>query len=125
MMFTSRKSLKTLGRWLAGFMAGAWLMAAAAPCVMAGNDCGLAHGSKQCALPDMVAQCGSAALDCELPSPNPLTTASLDLPTPLAVAIATLPALPAPIIVPERRWQQARWQIPFTPLNLQHARLLI
>jgi hypothetical protein len=120
-MLFSRRRIKSFARSFAVLLAGLWLAAAAAPCVMAETDC---H-DPGCAQQMLAEGNGAAVLDCQLPNPNPPTDVSF---APMAIApvvVALLPAAPAPDTAPPRQWVRSALNLPFTPLNLQHARLLI
>ena len=132
MIRLSRKHREHTTRGLLATLAGLWLLAAAAPCVMAqppicppdmvGNHC--PHES-QPAL-DAADNCDAlAALNCRLPNPNP-PSAALDIPAPAAVLLQTFPMV-LDVIQADRLSHFAHTTVdPPTPLlNRKQSRLLI
>ncbi len=99
MLSGNRNNVRRTARGLLATLAGVWLLAAAAPCVMAqapacppdmvGNHC--PHESQPTL--DAADNCDAlAALNCRLPSPNP-PSATLDMPAPAPVLLQTLPVV--------------------------------
>ncbi len=119
-MWRMRRIRKTISRQVLVLLAGAWLASVIAPCVMV-DDCCNDAGQVMASLES----CATAALDCQLPDPNPRSDVRADSPTPAPVMLALLPVRVAANPVLERHWTEVQRHLPFTPLNLQHARLLI
>ncbi len=122
-MLFSRRQIRSTARTFAALLAALWIAAAAAPCVMANADC---H-DPGCAEQMLTTGDAAAMLNCELPDPNPPATAGFSSVAiaPMPMVVALLPLLPAVNETPPRQWLWSSLHIPFTPLNLKHARLLI
>lgn len=100
MIHLGRKHQKRTARGLLATLAGLWLLAAAAPCVvmaqpsacppdMAGNHC--PHETQPTL--DTADNCDAlAALNCRLPNPNP-PSITLDVPAPMPMLLQTLPVM--------------------------------
>lgn len=129
MLSGNRNGVRRTARGLLALMAGAWLLAAAAPCVMAQPMPMPADHTGCC--PDKAsppaADCAAlTALDCQLPKPAPLTGAAFDLPAPMPVLLYSLPVMPV-MAAPIRPRQFIDVYDPSPPhvLNRKHSRLLI
>jgi hypothetical protein len=132
MIRLSRKHRKHTTRGLLAVVAGLWLLASAAPCVMAqpmaypqdtaGNHCPNETPHALVAADNCDAL---AALNCRLPDPNP-PSATLDLPAPAPMLLQTLPAAPA-VFHTNRPPSFARAAVdpPTLTLNRKQSRLLI
>ncbi len=131
MIHPGRKHQKRTARGLLATLVGLWLLAAAAPCVMAqpsayppdmvGSHC----PQSQPAL-DAADNCDAlAALNCRLPNPNP-PSAALDIPAPTPVLLQTFPIV-LDVIQADRLSHFAHTTVdPPTPLlNRKQSRLLI
>lgn len=118
-----RRLSRTIARQVLVLLAGAWLAGVIAPCVMVDDCCD--DGGQVMAFVASLETCGTTALDCQLPDLNPRSDVKADNPTPTPVVLALLPIATVPIPTPERHWTRVQGRLPFTPLNLQHARLLI
>lgn len=125
------KKLKPIARGLLATIASLWLVAGAAPCVMAQSQ-PMNHGSVHCPMHDGVVnmdadECGPAmAVSCQLPDlQSPLAVALGDL----AVTPALLTVLPVVVAVPDNsiplRHDFFRPDIPAPPLHIQYLTLLI
>ena len=124
-----RTNLKPLARSLIAAMASLWLVAAAAPCVMAQSQ-QMDYTAPRCAMPmaqaDMKNCDPVTAVSCQLPNINsPLITALGDL----AATPVLLTILPASVIFPETRQHPPQDfynpNIPETPLHIQHLTLIL
>lgn len=118
-----RRLSKTIARQVLVLLAGAWLASAIAPCVMVDDCCN--DTGQVMAFSSSLETCATAALDCQVPDPNPRSDLRADNPAPTPVMLALLPIEVTAIPVLERHWTEVQRRLPFTPLNLQHARLLI
>ena len=132
MIHLSRKHQKRTARDLLAALVGVWLLAAAAPCVMAqppaclpdmtGKYC---PNENQPAL-DAADGCDAlAALNCRLPDPNPPSIA-LDIPAPAPILLQTLPVVPEvsrASLLPN--FVRAAVDPPTPLLNRKQSRLLI
>ncbi len=127
-----RLSRKHTARGLLATLVGLWLLAAAAPCVMAqpsacppdmaGNHC---PHEGQPAL-DAADNCDAlAALNCRLPNPNP-PSITLDVPAPMPMSLQTLPLAPD-VTQTDRLSHFARTTVdsPTPLLHRKQSRLLI
>lgn len=127
MAFTHHSRCTNLARRLLALFVGLWLSAAVLPCAMADASCAACdlNNKKICELASMT-HCESATLNCELPSPNPLSAFNLDVPVP-AVAILTIvaPTVPVRDLILRRQWQETSLQRSPPLLHLQSVRLLI
>lgn len=123
LMWRIRRLGKTIARHVLVLLAGAWLASVVAPCVMADDCCD--ESGQVMDLASSVETCATAALDCQLPDLNPRTDVKADNPAPAPVMLALLPVEIASYPLLERHWTEVQRHLPFTPLNLQHARLLI
>jgi hypothetical protein len=124
MTYFDRSRTRTWAARLAALFTGVWLFAALTPCVMAmDHPCGMMDGGKICA--PVTDPCGLAAVDCQMTDSNPPSAATADLPAPMPVVLATLPA--ADPLTPARIRHRARADsdLPDTLRLLQHVRLLI
>lgn len=132
MIHLGRKHQKRTARGLLATLVGLWLLAAAAPCVMAqppacppdmvGNHC---PHEGQSAL-DAADSCDAlATLNCRLPNPNP-PSAALDIPAPAPVLLQTF-SMALDVIQADRLSHFAHTTVdPPTPLlNRKQSRLLI
>lgn len=123
-----RKGVRRTTHSLLALMAGTWLLAAAAPCVMAQPAPMPADHAGCCpdkALPP-AADCDTlSALDCQLPKPVP-PSATFDLPVPTVALLYTLPTALTPLLSDDAG-PPPRTDISPTPphLNRKHSRLLI
>ncbi|HLD14818.1 MAG TPA: hypothetical protein VJB18_08915 [Burkholderiales bacterium] len=133
MIRLSRKRREHTTRGLLATLAGLWLLAAAAPCVVMAQapacppDMASHHypHESQPAL-DAADDCDAlAALNCRLPNPNP-PSAALDIPAPAPVLLQTLPIV-LDVIQADRLSHFAHTTVdPPTPLlNRKQSRLLI
>jgi len=129
-----RKNRKGIARGLLAVAASVWLVAAAAPCVMAQNHpadpasspCVMSKGMAHAAMADMK-DCGPVtAVNCKLPDINtPLSAALGDL----VATPVLLTTLPVSIILTQTR-QPPRHDfftpdIPAPPLHIQHLTLIL
>ena len=129
MLSGNRNGVRRTARGLLALMAGAWLLAAAAPCVMAQPMPMPADHAGCCPdkAPPPMADCGAlTALDCQLSKPAPLTGAALDLPAPTPMLLHSLPVMPV-MAAPIRPRQFIGVHDPSPPhvLNRKQSRLLI
>ena len=129
-----RRKLKPIGRGLLAMGALLWLVAAAAPCVMAqthpanpaSTPCSMSQGMAHAAAADMK-DCGPVtAVSCQLPDINtPLAAALGDF----AVTPVLLTTLPVSIILPPTRQHPQNDfytpDIPAPPLHIQHLTLIL
>ncbi len=122
MWLIRRRVTRTITRQVLVLLAGAWLASVVAPCVMVEDCC---EDSDQMMAFGASETCASAALDCQLPDPNPRSDVKADTLAPKPVILAFTPIVTAPTPKPERYWTRVQGHLPLTPLNLQHARLLI
>lgn len=129
-----RKNRKGIARGLLAVAGSLWLVAAAAPCVMAQTHqvnpvsapCSMSQGMAHTDMADM-RDCGPVmAVNCKLP----------DLNTPLAAALSNLAAtpvllvtLPVLTILPQSRQHPQNDfftpDIPAPPLHIQHLTLIL
>jgi len=125
------KKLKPIARGLLATIASLWLVAGAAPCVMAQSQ-PMNHASVHCPMHDgvmnMVADdCGTVtAVNCQMPDINsPATVAFGDM----TVTPVLLTVLPVVVAVPDNsiplRHDFFRPDIPAPPLHIQYLTLLI
>lgn len=128
MLLGTRKALRRTARGLLAVMAGAWLFAAVAPCVMAqpapaaGSHAGCCTDK---AVP-LAENCDAlSALDCRTPEPVP-PSAAFDQPAPAVALLYTVPAALTPSFAgPARPSLRADTSPPPPHLNRKHTRLLI
>ncbi len=130
MLFGNRNGIRRTARALLALMAGAWLLAAAAPCVMAAPmpmpadvmDCCPDHMAPAAMTPD----CDMlAALDCQQPKPTP-PSASIDVPASTPVLLYTLPlTLDPPLPQTSQPYARADSAPPPPLLDRKQSRLLI
>jgi hypothetical protein len=125
------KNRKRVARGLLAMLASLWLVAGAAPCVMAQSH-PMNHGSVQCPMHDGVMNmdadnCGPVtAVSCQLPDlQSPLAAALGDL----TVTPVLLTVLPVVVAVPDNsmplRHDFFTPDIPAPPLHIRHLTLLI
>ncbi len=131
MMRWFHRKLKPIARTLLASLAALWLIAGAAPCVMAQPQ-PMNHSSVHCPMHDGVVnmdadECGPAtAMSCQLPDlQSPLAAALGDL----AVTPALLTVLPVVVAVPDSsiplRHGFFKPDIPAPPLHIQHLTLIL
>jgi len=131
MLHWSRRKLKPTARALLASIAALWLVAWAAPCVMAQPQ-PMNHASVHCPMHDGVmnmdaGDCGPVtAVSCQLPDlQSPLAAALGDL-TVTPVLLTVLPvvvALPDNSITPRHDFFSP--DIPAPPLHIQHLTLIL
>jgi len=125
------KKLKPIARGLLSTLAALWLIAGAAPCVMAQSQ-PMNHSSVHCPMHDgvmnMVADdCGTVtAVNCQMPDINsPATVAFGDM----TVTPVLLTVLPIAIALPDNRvplrHEFSRPDNPAPPFHILHLTLLI
>ena len=125
------KKLKPITRGLLATIASMWLIAAAAPCVMAQSQ-PMNHGSVHCPMHDGVVNldaddCGPVtAVSCQMPDINsPATVAFGDM----TVTPVLLTVLPVAIALPDNRVplrrEFSRPDFPAPPFHILHLTLLI
>jgi hypothetical protein len=131
MMHWFRRKLKPIARTLLATLASLWLVAGAAPCVMAQSQ-PMNHPSVHCPMHDGGMNmdnndCGPVtAVSCQLPDlQSPLAAAMGDM----AVTPALLTVLPVAVAVPVNSipLQQDFFtpDIPAPPLHIQHLTLIL
>lgn len=131
MMHWFRRKLKPIARGLLATIASLWLVAGAAPCVMAQSQ-PMNHASVHCPMHDgsmnMDADdCGPvAAVSCQMPDINsPATVAFGDM----AVTPALLTVLPVAVALPDNSISPRRDfftpDFPAPPLHIQHLTLIL
>ncbi|HYA37775.1 MAG TPA: hypothetical protein VEI74_05835 [Candidatus Methylomirabilis sp.] len=131
MLHWFRKKLKPHGRGVLAAIASLWLVAAAAPCVMA-QPHPMDHASSHCpmhqgAMSMDASDCGPiTSVNCQLPDVNTPLAAALDH------AIATpalLTVLPVSFILPNTGQQPQRIHltpdIPAPPFHIRHLTLIL
>ena len=132
MIHLGRKHQKRTARGLLATLAGVWLLAAAAPCVLAQPPAcppdmvGHHYPHESQPALDAADNCDAlAALNCRLPNPNP-PSAALDIPVPTPVLLQTFPMV-LDVIQADRLSHFAHTTVdPPTPLlNRKQSRLLI
>ncbi len=127
-----RRRLKPITRGLLATVVSLWLVAEAAPCVMAQpHQMGQApihcHMPQHIAQPDVNSDCGAVrSVSCQMPDINsPLVTALSDF----ATAPVLLTMLPVSIILPSTRQHPQNDyftpDIPAPPLHIQHLTLIL
>ncbi|OGI50409.1 MAG: hypothetical protein A3E57_05190 [Candidatus Muproteobacteria bacterium RIFCSPHIGHO2_12_FULL_60_33] len=133
MLHWSRRKLKPTARALLALIAALWLVAWAAPCVMAQTQPMMNHASVHCPMHDGVVNldaddCGPVtAVSCQLPDlQSPLAAAGFG---DMTVAPALLTVLPMAIAIPAdtapRRHDFFLPDIPAPPLHIRYLTLLI
>ena len=127
-----QKRLKPVARGLLAAVASLWLVAAAAPCVMAQAH-QMDSASRYCpmqqdnARPGTNNDCGPVvSVDCKLPDINSPLAAALGDFTATPVLLTTLPV---PIVLPQTRQHPQNDfftpDIPAPPLHIQHLTLIL
>ena len=131
MMHWFRRKLKPIARTLLASLASLWLVAGAAPCVMAQSHT-MNHASVHCPMHDggmnMDADdCGPVtAVSCQMPDlQSPLAAAMGDMAvTPVLLTVLPIVvALPANSISPRHDFFSP--DIPAPPLHIQHLTLIL
>lgn len=131
MMHWFRRKLKPIARGLLSTVAALWLIASAAPCVMAQSH-PMNHGSVHCPMHDSVMNmdaddCGPVTVvSCQMPDlQSPLAAALGDM----AVTPALLTVLPVVVALPDNsispRHDFFSPDIPAPPLHIQHLTLIL
>lgn len=126
-----RRNRRTLARGLLALLAGGWLAAFAAPCVMAAMDSAPHLSAGDCPPGDtpsngaMPACDTGAMLDCQLPNPNPPSAAAPDLPAGMPVLLYALPAPEALAAPPSRHDFRYTASASSFPPERRHTVLLI
>ena len=131
MMHWFRRKLKPIARTLLATLASLWLVAGAAPCVMAQSH-PMNHASVHCPMHDAdmnldADHCGPVtAVSCQLPDlQSPLAAALGDL----TVTPVLLTVLPVVVAVPDNsislRQDFFTPDIPAPPLHIQHLTLIL
>ena len=131
MMHWFRRKLKPIARTLLASLAALWLVAGAAPCVMAQSQ-PMNHGSVHCPMHDGgmnldADNCGPVtAVSCQLPDvQSPLAAALGDM----AVTPVLLTVLPVAVTLPVNsispRHDFFTPDIPAPPLHIQHLTLIL
>ena len=128
------RKLKPIGRGLLATAASLWLVAAAAPCVMAqphpaypvSAPCSMSKGMAHAAMADMK-DCGPVtAVNCKLPDINTPLAAMLG---DFAATPVLLTTLPVSTILPQTRQHPHNDfftpDIPAPPLHIQHLTLIL
>lgn len=125
MQLHTRKTTRHTARGLLALMAGAWLFASAAPCVMASPaSMPMDHACCSDKAPPPTDCDTLSTLDCQLPKPAP-PSAVFDLPMPTLALLHAVPSAPAALrrhrIEPPPRADIS----PPPHLSHKHTRLLI
>ena len=131
MMHWFRRKLKPIARTLLASLAALWLVAGAAPCVMAQSH-HMNHASVHCPMHDGgmnldADHCGPVtAVSCQLPDlQSPLAAALGDM----AVTPVLLTVLPVIVALPDNsispRHDYFTPDIPAPPLHIQHLTLIL
>ena len=131
MMHWFRRKLKPIARGLLSTLAALWLIAGAAPCVMAQTQ-PMNHGAVHCPMHDAgmnmdADDCGPVtAVSCQMPDlQSPLAVALSDM----AVTPALLTVLPVVVALPDNsispRHDFFTPNIPAPPLYIQHLTLIL
>lgn len=131
MMNWFRRKLKPIARVLLSTLALLWMIAGAAPCVMAETH-PMHHGSVHCPMHDggmnlNADDCGPAmAISCQMPDlQSPLAAALGDM----AVTPILLTVLPVVVAVPDNsissRYDFLVPDIPSPPLHIRHLTLIL
>ena len=127
-----RRKLKPIARGLLATGASLWLVAAAAPCVMA-QPHRMDQASMHCPMPRDTVQTGTnndcgpvVSVNCKLPDINsPLAATVVDF----TATPVLLTMLPVPIILPQTRQHPQNDfftpDIPAPPLHIQHLTLIL
>ena len=132
MLHWSRRKLKPTARALLALIAALWLVAWAAPCVMAQTQPMMNHASVHCPMHDGVVNldaddCGPVtAVSCQLPDlQSPLAAALGDM----TVTPVLLTVLPIAIVLPDNRVPLRHDfftpDFPAPPLHIQHLTLIL
>ena len=131
MMHWFRRKLKPIARGLLATIASLWLVAGAAPCVMAQSH-PMNHASVHCPMHDGgmnmdTDNCGPVtAVSCQMPDVNsPATVAFGDM----AVTPVLLTVLPVTTVLPDNRvplrYDFFAPDFPSPPLHIQHLTLIL
>ena len=131
MMHWFRRKLKPIARTLLASLASLWLVAGAAPCIMA-QPHHMNHASVHCPMHDggmnmNADDCGPVtAVSCQLPDlQSPLAAALSDM----AVTPALLTVLPIVVALPDNsispRHDFFKPDIPAPPLHIRHLTLIL